>query len=810
MSDLRSAFRQLLKAPALSATVIFALALGIGATTAIYAVIYAFLLRPLPFAQPEQLVMLQSRSTQSGGDLGVNYLDFRDWQKAARSFSAMAFFNLRWNGNVESPDGTTETLKTTFTTANLFQLLGVAPTLGRDFRPADDEAKAPPVVLISYRLWQRTFGGDAAIIGRQIRLDGDLHTVVGIMPQDFRFPAQTDLWVPMASVFGKTTNRGWRLDQAIGRLNPGATAAQARAELGVIAQRLAREHPDTNTDVGSEVVPLRDQWVGDVRSSLLLLFAACGGVLLISCTNVSQLLLARAVTRGREFSIRVALGASRLQLVRQLLTESALLALLGSAAGVLLAIWLVDFVAAAIPVELPFWIRINLNPSVLAFTLVVSSVAGLLAGLLPVGQATRLNLSDALKTSGAGSTGGSATGRGTREILMVAQIAISTVLLVGASLVLRSVINLHEVNPGFDPRQVLMMEVNPTYNSSESTQVRVDRFNRILARIAQIPEVEAVAANNSPPFVPQRPWNRTELTAEHQSIDEQARNPRANFQTVSEDYFRALRIPLLRGRLFEKRDNLEAPHVCIISERLAISLWPASDAVGQRIRLGNAEDAEPRADWITIVGVVRDVRHQALEAAPGPDFYQPSRQLAWKQMHFLVRTRAGIRALTVAPTIRKEVAGVAPEVGVFNFVSLEDEVGSSFWQSRLRGWLLGFFSIVTLVLAAAGLYATMVHEVTQRTREIGIRMALGATPARVLRLVVGQGMCAVVVGMFMGVGGALMLAQFLRASLFGVGENDLSSYAAACGFLGLVALITNLIPAHRATRINPVQALHTE
>lgn len=810
MNDLRSAFRQLRKAPVLSATVIFALALGIGATTAIFAVIYAFLLRPLPFAQPEQLVMLQSRSTQSGSDLGINYLDFRDWQKAARSFSSMAFFNLRWNGNVESPDGTTETLKTTFTTANLFQILGVAPTLGRDFLPADDEGTAPPVVLISHRFWQRTFGGDAAIIGRQIRLDGDLQTVVGVMPDGFRFPSQTDLWVPMASVFGKTTNRGWRLDQAIGRLKPGANVAQARAELGVIAQRLAREHPDTNKEVGATVVPLRDHWVGDVRSSLLLLLVACGGVLLISSANVSQLLLARSVTRGREFSIRAALGASRLQLVRQLLTESALLTLVGSVAGVLLAFWLVDFVAAAIPVELPFWIRINLNPSVLAFTAVISSVAGLLAGLLPVGRATRPTLSDALKTSGAGSTGGSATGRGTREILMVAQIALSTVLLVGASLLLRSLMNLAEVNPGFDAQRVLMMEVNPTYNGSEATQVRVDRYNRILARIAQMPEVEAVAANNSPPFVPQRPWNRSELTAEHQSIDEQAQNPRANFQTVSEDYFRALGIPLLHGRGFEERDNLEAPHVCIVSERLAKSLWPARDALGQRIRLGNAEDADPGADWMTIIGVVRDVRHQALEAAPGPDFYQPSRQLAWKQMHFLVRARTGIKPLALVPAIRKEVAGVAPEVGVFNFVSLEDDVQDSFWQSRLRGWLLGFFSIVALILTASGLYGTTVHEVTQRTREIGIRVALGATPARVLSLVVGQGMRAVAVGMFLGIGGALMLAQLLRASLVGVGENDLLSYVAACGFLCLVAVITNLIPAHRATRINPVQALHSE
>ena len=813
MTDLRYALRQLIKSPSFSATAIFALALGIGATTAMFAVIYAFLLRPLPYAEPERLVMLQSWSTRTGSDLGVNYLDFVDWQKQGRSFADMAFFNLRWNGNLEPAGGTTETLKTTFTTANLFTLLGVEPVLGRNLTRADDEPNAPKVMLISERLWKRSFGGDPGVIGRDARLDGTPRTIVGVMPAGFRFPSQTDLWVPMASVFGRGDDRSWRADQAIGRLNPGVTAQQAQAEMTVIAERLAQQYPDTNKEIGAAVIPLRDHFAGDVRFSLLLLLASCGGVLLIACANVSQLLLARATTRERELSIRTALGASRWRLARQVLAESALLAMLGSAAGTLMAFWLVALVAASIPIELPFWIRIDVNPSVLAFSVVVSCITALLAGSMPAWQATRVGISQALKTAGS-NMGGTAAGARFREVLTAAQVAVSIVLLVGAGLVLRSLLKLNEVNPGFDARNVLMMEVNPTYNSDEPAQARVDRFSRLLHRLSEMPGVEAVGANNSPPFVPQRPWNRAEFTAEHQSADEQSRNPRANFQTVSSDYFRTVRIPLRHGRVFDERDKLDAPRVCLISESLKKRLWPAEDAVGKRLKLGKPgsgwSSASPDPDWMTIVGVLADVRHQSLEGEAGPDIYKPSLQLAWKQMHFLVRVREGIKPLSLVPAVRKEIAAVAPEVGVFNFVSLGDEVANSLWQQRLRGWLLGFFSIVALVLAAAGLYGAVAYGVAQRTREIGIRMALGATRAAVLRLVLRQGMRAVAIGLVLGIGGAFLVSRVLNAFLFGVSGNDLISYAAACFLLAATAGIASLIPARRASLVNPMEALRTE
>ncbi len=805
MTDVRYAVRQLIKAPSFSLTAVVALALGIGATTAMFAVIYAFLLRPLPYAKPDELVMLQSRGTTTGNDVGVNYLDFVDWQKQNHSFSDLAFFNLRWNGNVESPGGLTETLKTTFTTANLFSLLGVQPILGRDLTSADDELKAPKVMLISERLWKKTFGGDPNVIGRDLRLDGAPRTVVGVMPADFRFPSQTDIWVPMASVFGMNDNRSWRADQAIARLKPGVTVQSAQAEMSLIAERLAQQYPDTNKLIGAAVMPLRDHVAGNVRFSLFVLLASCGGVLLIACANVSQLLLARATTRERELSVRAALGASRWRLARQALMESALLALIGSVVGALLAFWLVDFVATAIPVELPFWIRMDLNPAVLGFTIVASCLTTLLAGSVPALQSARIDISQTMKT-----TAGTVTGAGarSREILTAAQVAISIVLLIGASLVLRSLLKLREVDPGFDPSRVVMMEVNPTYNGDEPAQARVDRYSRLLQRLAAMPGVESVGANNSPPFVPQRPWNRSQVVGETQPVDAQSLNPVANFQTVSPDYFRVLHIPLIHGRFFSDGDKLDAPRVCIVSERLARAVWPNEDPIGRKLRLGGPSISTEAEDWMTVVGVVGDVRHQALERDAGPDFYKPSLQLAWKQMHFLVRARGD--AMTLMPAIRREIANAAPEVGAFNFVALEEEVANSLWQSRLRGWLLGFFSLVALALAATGLYGAVAYGVAQRTREIGVRMALGATPGKVLGLVLRQGMRAVALGLVIGIAAAFVLSRVLSASLFGINATDVVSYGSAALVLVATAVIAVLIPARRASRVNPMEALRTE
>src|SRR4051812_18598830 len=814
LTDLRYAFRQLIKSPSFSVTAIIALALGIGATTAMFAVIYAFLLRPLPYAKPDQLVMLQSRGVTTGNDLGVNYLDFLDWQKQNRSFSDLAFFNLRWDGNVESPDGSTETLTTTITTANLFSLVGVQPMLGRDLTPADDEPKAPKVMLISERLWKRAFGGDPNIIGRNIRLSSTPRTVVGVMSTGFRFPSQTDVWVPVGSVFGmpwtsgstsSNKDRAWRSDQAIARLKPGATVRTAQTEMSVIAERLAQQYPDKNKLVGAAVVPLRDHVVGNVRFSLLLLLAACGGVLLIACANVSQLLLARATTRERELSIRAALGASRWRLARQALAESALLAVAGSVFRALLAVWLVDVVARAIPVELPFWIRIDVNLSVLSFTILASCLTTLLAGSLPAFQSARVEIAQSIK-----STSGTVVGAGARarELLTAAQVAISIVLLVGASLVLRSLLKLDQVNPGFDPSHVVMTDINPTYTGDEPEQTMVDRYSRLLQRLSEMPGVESVAANNSPPFIPQGPWNRSQVVGESEPVAPESLNPVANFQSVSPDYFRVLRIPLMRGRFFTLAEKLGDPGVCIVSERLANAIWPNEDPIGRKLLSQWPGSTAPPNVSMTVVGVVGDVRDYALEREADPGLYRPLSQRAWKHIYFLVRARGS--ALALVPAIRREIAAAAPEVGASKFVSLEQEVANSLWQSRLRGWLLGFFSIVALALAATGFSGAIAYGVAQRTREIGLRMALGATRPAILRLVLGQGMRAVAFGILAGVGGALLVARLLSASLFGVSGTDLTSYGAACLILAATACIAALIPARRASQVDPMKALRTE
>jgi predicted permease len=420
-------------------------------------------------------------------------------------------------------------------------------------------------------------------------------------------------------------------------------------------------------------------------------------------------------------------------------------------------------------------------------------------------QSARVDISQTMKM-----TAGTVTGAGarSREVLTAAQVAISIVLLVGASLVLRSLLKLGEVDPGFDPSRVVMMEVNPTYNGDEPSQTRVDRFSRLLQRLSEMPGVEVVGANNSPPFVPQRPWNRAQVVGDTQPVDAQALNPVTNFQTVSQDYFRVLRIPLIRGRFFTDADKLEAPYVCIVSERLAKAVWPNEDPVGRKLRLGGPGIVPEATDWLTVVGVVGDVRHQALEREAGPDLYKPSLQLAWKQVHFLVRARGN--AMALVPAIRREIASAAPGVGAFNFASLEQEVANSLWQSRLRGWLLGFFSLVALALAATGLYGAVAYGVAQRTREIGLRMALGANRAAVLRLVLGQGMRAVAFGIGAGIIGAFLVSRLLTASLFGVSANDLASYAGAALLLAATAAIAALIPARRASLVNPMEALRTE
>jgi putative ABC transport system permease protein len=572
--NLRFGLRALLKRPGFTLIVTLTLALGIGANTAVFSVINAFLLRPLPYPEPERLVMIGSQAR--GNPIGVSFLDYQDWRAQSAVFDDLAFFNLRWNANVEF-GSETETLSLTFGTPNLFSLLNVRPLIGRNVTPEDSRPGAKDTALISHNLWRRRFGADPGIIGRELRVEGSALTIIGVMPAGFRFPFKTDLWRLTDRYFNRE-NRGMRIDQVIGRLKPEANTELARAEMEQIASRLAQQYPATNAEVTSTVAPLRDAFVGRKRGSFLPLIGASGFLLLIACANVANLLLVRGAARQREMAIRLALGAGRRKLIGQLMTESLLLSLISAGAGVLLAAWGLDALVALIPSELlPFWIEIKIDLAALGFTLAVSLLTGLIFGLWPAWRAINLNLNESLKD---GSPTAGARSQQARQSLVIVEIAMAMVLLIGAGLMIRSLARLQGVHPGFNPEGVLMMEVNPTYRGQMNVEMMAANYKKLLHAAAETPGVVAVGANYSLPFVEQMPWTRAQFTVEGQSFDEQKGNPVANLQNISPDYFRVMQIPLVSGRFFDERDALGAPNVAIINLRLAERFWPAETRSG--------------------------------------------------------------------------------------------------------------------------------------------------------------------------------------------------------------------------------------
>ncbi len=799
--NMRFGFRALIKRPGFTLIVALTLALGIGANTAVFSVINAFLLRPLPYPEPERLALVGSQAR--GNPLGVSFLDYQDWRAQTAVFDDLAFFNLRWNANVEL-SGETETLKLTFGTSNLFSLLRVQPLIGRNVAPEDSLSGAKDTALISHQLWRRRFGADPKIIGRELRVEGDTLTIIGVMPPGFRFPFQTDLWWLTDRYFNRE-NRGMRIDQVIGRLKPEANLEMARAEMKQIAGRLAQQYPATNAEVTSTVTPLRDAFVGGMRRSFLLLLGASGFLLLIACANVANLLLARGAARQREMAIRLALGAGRRKLIGQLMTESLLLSLMGGGGGVLLAAWGLEALVALIPSELlPFWIQIKLDPVALGFTLGVSLLTSAVFGLWPAWRAANLNLNESLKD---GSSTAGARAPQARQSLVIAEIALALVLLVGAGLMIRSLARLQGVQPGFNPEGVLVMEVNPTYHGQMNVETMAANYKKLLHAVAETPGVMAVGANYNLPFVEQMPWTRVQFTAEGQSFDEQKGNPVANLQNVSPDYFRVMQIPLISGRFFDERDSLGAPNVAIINRRLAERFWPGEDPIGRRLALGAPDDSEPMA-WTTIVGVAGDVKHEGLGGDAGYDLYYSCYQTWNKRIYFVARTQDDPARL--AEAVKKEIWRALPETGLFNVQPLARLVSNSIWQSRLWSLLLGVFSAVALALAAAGVYGVMSYSVAQREREIAIRLALGAQPGDALKLMLRQGMKLILPGVALGLTASFALTRLMGTLLFDVRPTDPLTFTAIAVMLIFVALLACWIPARRATKVDPMVALRAE
>ena len=798
LQDLRYGARLLAKNPGVTLIAIVTLALGIGANTAIFSVVNAFLLRPLPYGDPDRLVMVDSQ--QRGQSTGVSFADYQDWLRQNSVFDELAFFNLRWNANLEFGNET-ETLKLTFGTANLFSTLQVAPLLGHGPTAGDADT-----VLLSHGLWQRRFGSDPAILGRQLRIDGQSLTVIGVMPPDFRFPFQSDLWWLNDRYFNRE-NRGMRIDQTIGRLKPGLSAEQAQAEMSEIAARLAQTYPDTNAEVTASVISLRDFWFGKLRRSFWLLFGACGFVLLIACANVANLLLTQATVRERELALRAALGASHGRLIRQSISEAFLFVSIGGASGFVFGALSLRMLVALLPAELlPFFVKIELDGRALIFTLLISVVTALLVGLIPALRTGSIDLDQSLREGGKSNTGAGL--QRIRGLLVVAEIALAVMLLAGAGLMLRSFMRLQNTSPGFNADGVLHLEINPTYQRREDYRVEFmsRRYQQLLQKVAEVPGVIAVAANSDLPFVGQKPWYRGEFSVQGQPAEEQKQNPLVNYQAVSPDYFRVMQIPVLRGRVFNDSDTVRPDghqDVAIISRKLAERIWPNADPIGKRINCD--DDVTVCAE---IIGVVGDVKHNSLVDDAGYDFYYACYQSYSKQTHFVARTQGD--PMMRAKEIQRAIWQAAPDTGIFNVMPVTLLSANTVWQSRVWGLLFGIFSSIALVMAAAGIYGVMAYFVTQRTREIGVRMALGAEWRDVLKLILRSGMSLVVVGLAIGLAGALVLTRLMATLLFEVSPSDPITLVAVAFCVILAALLACYLPARRATKVDPLIALRYE
>ncbi len=791
--DLRYSLRTLWKRPGFALIAVAVLALGIGANTAIFSVVNAVLLRPLPYTDPARLVMLWENDTQEGNDRNpVAPANFADWQKQNGVCAELAYYAQPAGVNVTS-GGEPERLIGAGVAPNIFTLLGAQPLRGRTFSASE---AAGTEVVISYGLWQRRFGGAPNVIGQHLTLDGDSFDVVGVMPPQFQLPEESELW--WANLNGSlTTMRARHFLRVLGRLKSGVTLAQARADFATIARQLEQQYPDTNAGYGVNVITLQDQFVGSVRPALLVLLGAVAFVLLIACANVANLLLVRAAARQREMAIRAALGAGRLRLVRQLLTESMLLALTGGAAGLLLALWGVDLLAGLGAASIPRAEHIGVDGRVLGFTFLMTLLTGLIFGLVPAWAASKTDVQEALKEGGRGATGR----RGLRGLLVVSELACALVLLTGAGLMIKSFLRLQAVAPGFDPGHVLTMQLSlPESKYAAAPQVAAF-YGQLVERVAALPGVRAAGAISRLPLAGDRSTSGLLVEGRPSAAGQQEE---VHFRVVTSDYFRALNIPLRAGRELGERDKPDAPQVVLINETMAHKYWPGADPIGKRVKLGpNAQ-----GDWIAIAGVVGDVRNFGLDIDAKPEVYAPYQQSPQGRMRLVLRVNGD--PLSLVPAVRAAVRSLDPELPFSQVATMEQLLARSVAQRRLSVVLLGVFAGTALLLAALGLYGVMAYTVTQRTHEIGLRMALGAQAADVLRLILKQGLALAVIGVGVGLVAALALTRVLASLLYGVSTTDPLTFVGVPLLLIMVALIACYIPARRATKVDPMVALRYE
>ncbi|HEY8188961.1 MAG TPA: ABC transporter permease [Pyrinomonadaceae bacterium] len=802
LQDLRYAVRTLLKKPGFMAAAVITLALGIGGSTAIFTVVDAALLRGLPFRSPEQLYHLwETRPQQDFPQREFSYPDYQDYQQNG----VMDIAGYTGGGGILTGRGEPERIFSPAATANFFSVLGVEPVIGRTFQPGEDKPGSPRVTVLTYGMWQRKFGGDAAILGQPLTINGDSYTVIGVLPATFQFATRrADLWLPYQPSEAQLTRRFMHGTNLIGRLKPSVSLGQAQTELSVIAKRIEQQHNQSHAGTGLRLVRLQEQFVGNVKPILLVLLTAVAFVLLIACANVASLLLTRSLSRQKEIAIRSALGASRWRVIRQMLTESVLLSLAGGVLGLLIAYWGVDALVAALPESqlngLPFLKSLHLDARILGFSFGLSLLTGIVFGLAPALQSSRLDLNEVLKEGGRSASGGA--GHRLRSAFVMSEIALAVVLLVGAGLMMKSLLRLLQTNIGFNPQNVLTMTVVLPTGKYTDPPTQIGFHQQLKERVQSLPGVIGTGTVSN---LPLQGGNTTRFLVEGDPVPTPGQETEANIRVVDESYFQTLGVPLIAGRMFDERDKADTQGVVIIGKTVADRIFAGRNPIGHKIKYVSFQ-APPDL----IIGVVGDVKISGLDEAIRPVLYYPYRQAPSVFTNLVVRTNSNPTALAAA--IRNEARSLDPDVAIFNVNAMEQLIADSpaAFMRRFPALLISIFAGVALLLASVGIYGVVSYSVSQQTHYIGVRMALGAQPFDILKMVFRQGLGLAFGGMAIGVLAALGLMRLLRSLLFEVQTTDVTTFAFVLTTLLFVALLACYMPARRATKVDPLVALRYE
>ena len=803
VKDIRFALRGLIKHPGFAAIAVITLALGIGGSTSIFTVVDAALLRGLPYKSPDRLYHLwENTPKKEFPKREFSYPDYQDYQQN-NVFESLAAYT--GGGVILSGYGDPESLNAPRVSANFFSVLGVDPILGRTFQAGEDTQGGPKVTILTYGLWQRRFGGDSGVVGRAVTLNGESYTVIGVLPASFQFALRpADLWVPYQPTQNQLTRRFMHGTNLIGRLKSDKSAEEAQSELSLIAGRIEQQNNDSHAGTTARVVPLQEEVVGSVRPILLVLLAAVGFVLLIACANVVSLLLTRALSRQKEVAIRSALGASRWRVIRQLLTESMLLSIVGGAAGLLIAYWGVPALVAVLPQSqlnaMPFLKTVSLNAGILTFSFALSLLTGLIFGLAPALQSSKLDLNEALKEGGRQTSIGS--GHRLRSAMVVTEIALAVVLLIGAGLMMKSLFRLLQTNVGFKTENVLTMTVilPPSKYTDSNKQIAFN--DQLRERVQTLPGVSGAGTVN---ILPVNSGNTTRFYVEGDPIPAPGQEIEANIRTVSDDYFKALGVPVLAGRTFDTRDTESGQPVVIIGKTVADRVFAGRDPIGKTLRYSSFDGPGD-----LVVGVVGDVKITGLDEAVRPVLYYPFRQSASTFSNLVARTGSDPNALAAA--IRNEIRNLEPDAAILNVRTMDDMIAQTpaSFMRRFPALLISIFAGVALLLASIGIYGVVSYSVSQQTHYIGVRMALGASPADILKMVLKQGLFLALLGVGIGVLAALGLMRLLSTLLYQVSTSDVTTFAVVTGALFFVALLACYLPARRATKVDPLVALRYE